>query len=204
MRDNGYSRVGGDVGEQERTTGDGAAQSRGRLRIHGDDLQFVEVELDPGETVIGEAGAMMFLESGITFETKMGDGAEPEQGLFGKLKDAGKRALAGESLFITHFTNTGRGKQLVAFSAEFPARSCRSTSTIWAARSSPRSSSSVGSSHVIWDLVVLRSGRVAKRLALPGTTTLASLAGLTVLAKPDTDRYISATMSPYAATPTNR
>ena len=91
-------------------------------RIHGDDLQFVEVELDPGETVIGEAGAMMFLESGITFETKMGDGAEPEKGLFGKLKDAGKRALAGESLFITHFTNTGRGKQLVAFSAEFPGK----------------------------------------------------------------------------------
>ena len=85
-------------------------------------LQFVEVELDPGETVIGEAGAMMFLESGITFETKMGDGAEPEKGLFGKLKDAGKRALAGESLFITHFTNTGRGKQLVAFSAEFPGK----------------------------------------------------------------------------------
>ena len=61
-------------------------------RIHGDDLQFVEVELDPGETVIGEAGAMMFLESGVTFETKMGDGAEPDKGLFGRLKDAGQLA----------------------------------------------------------------------------------------------------------------
>ena len=91
-------------------------------QIHGDDLQFVEVELDPGETVIGEAGAMMFLDSGVTFEVKMGDGAEPDKGLFGRLKDAGKRALAQESIFITHFTNTGRGKQVVAFSTEFPGR----------------------------------------------------------------------------------
>lgn len=91
-------------------------------QIHGDDLQFVEVELDPGETVIGEAGAMMFLDSGIEFETKMGDGAEPEQGLWGKLRDAGKRALANESIFLTHFTNRGHGKQVVAFSAEFPGK----------------------------------------------------------------------------------
>ena len=109
-------------GEHERTTAMAQRSHEVDYRIHGDDLQFVEVELDPGETVIGEAGAMMFLESGITFETKMGDGAEPEKGMFGKLMDAGKRALAGESLFITHFTNTGRGKQLVAFSAEFPGK----------------------------------------------------------------------------------
>ena len=89
-------------------------------RIHGDDLQFVEVELDPGETVIGEAGAMMFMDSSIGFDTKMGDGANPEQGLWGRLKDAGKRAMAQESVFLTHFTNNGRGKQVVAFSAEFP------------------------------------------------------------------------------------
>ena len=89
-------------------------------RIHGDDLQFVEVELDPGETVIGEAGAMMFLESDIGFESKMGDGAEPDQGLWGRVKDAGKRAMAQESIFLTHFTNEGRAKQVVAFSAEFP------------------------------------------------------------------------------------
>ena len=80
----------------------------------------MEVELDPGETVIGEAGAMMFMESGVGFETKMGDGTNPDQGLFGRLKDAGKRAMAQESIFLTHFTNEGRGKQIVAFSAEFP------------------------------------------------------------------------------------
>ncbi len=91
-------------------------------QIHGDDLQFVEVELDPGETVIGEAGAMMFLDSEISFETKMGDGANPDQGLWGKLRDAGKRALANESIFITHFTNGGRRKRVVAFSAEFPGK----------------------------------------------------------------------------------
>ncbi len=90
--------------------------------IHGDDLQFVEVELDPGETVVGEAGAMMYLEDGLTFETKMGDGSEPDQGMWGKLKDAGKRALARESIFLTHFTNQGPHKALAAFSAEFPGK----------------------------------------------------------------------------------
>ncbi|MXY76360.1 MAG: AIM24 family protein [Acidimicrobiia bacterium] len=63
-------------------------------RILGDDLQFVEVELDPQETVVAEAGAMMYIEDGITFEVKMGDGSEPNQGAWGKLKSAGKRALA--------------------------------------------------------------------------------------------------------------
>lgn len=91
-------------------------------RIHGDDLQFVEVELDPGETVIGEAGAMMFLEQDVSFETKLGDGSDPDRGLFGRFKDAAKRAMSQESIFITHFTNKGRGKQTVAFSAEFPGK----------------------------------------------------------------------------------
>lgn len=91
-------------------------------KIHGDDLQFVEIELDPGETVIAEAGAMMYLTEGITFETKMGDGSEPEKGFFGKLKDAGKRALTGESIFITHFTNNGGGKQHAAFAAPYPGK----------------------------------------------------------------------------------
>ncbi len=90
--------------------------------IHGDDLQFVEIELDPGETVIGEAGAMMYMKDGIEFETKMGDGAEPDQGLWGKLKDAGKRAITQESVFLTHFTHRGGGKSHVAFSAEFPGK----------------------------------------------------------------------------------
>ena len=91
-------------------------------RISGDDLQFVEVQLDPGETVIGEAGAMMFLEDDLLFETKMGDGAEPEQSTWGKLKSAGKRVLAQESLFLTHFTNHGGGKRIAAFAAEFPGK----------------------------------------------------------------------------------
>ncbi len=90
--------------------------------IFGDDLQFVSVELDPGETVIGEAGTMMFIEDGITFESKMGDGSEPEQGFFGKLKSAGKRALTGESVFLTHFTNSGSGKRHAAFAAPYPGK----------------------------------------------------------------------------------
>jgi uncharacterized protein (TIGR00266 family) len=90
--------------------------------IFGDDLQFVEVELDPGESVIAEAGAMMYLEEGITFDTKMGDGSEPDQGFMGKLKSAGKRAITGESVFMTHFTNAGMGKQRVAFAAPYPGK----------------------------------------------------------------------------------
>jgi uncharacterized protein (TIGR00266 family) len=90
--------------------------------IIGDDLQLVEVELDPGETVIAEAGSMTYMEDGIAFESKMGDGSEPEQGFFGKLFGAGKRMIAGESLFMTHFTNRGQGKRRVAFSAPYPGK----------------------------------------------------------------------------------
>ena len=91
-------------------------------QIFGDDLQFVEIELDPSETVVAEAGAMMFMEDGITFETKMGDGSQPNQGFFGKLGSMAKRAVTGESLFMTHFTNTGQGKKRVAFSAAYPGK----------------------------------------------------------------------------------
>lgn len=91
-------------------------------QIYGDDLQFVEVELDPGETVIAEAGAMVYMEDGITFETKMGDGSNPDQGLFGKLGSAAKRAVTGESLFMTHFTHHGQGKSRVAFGAAYPGK----------------------------------------------------------------------------------
>ncbi|THB75893.1 MAG: TIGR00266 family protein [Desulfobacteraceae bacterium] len=90
--------------------------------IFGDDMQTVEVELDPNETVIAEAGAMNWMEDGITFEAKMGDGSQPDKGLFGKLLDAGKRAVTGESLFITHFTNQGMGKKRVAFAAPYPGK----------------------------------------------------------------------------------
>jgi len=92
-------------------------------QIIGDDMQLVEVELDPGETVIAEAGAMNYLEDGITFEAKMGDGAQPESGLFGKLMNAGKRVLTGESIFMTHFTNSGgQGKRKAAFAAPYPGK----------------------------------------------------------------------------------
>ncbi|MCH8041804.1 MAG: TIGR00266 family protein [Nitrospinae bacterium] len=88
--------------------------------IIGHDVQLVEVELDPGETVIAEAGAMNYMEDGITFESKMGDGSDPEEGFMGKLFSAGKRMITGESMFITHFTNQAREKKRVAFSAPFP------------------------------------------------------------------------------------
>lgn len=91
-------------------------------KVYGDDLQFVEVELDPQETVIAEAGTMMYMEDGIQFETKMGDGSQPESGLFGKLMNAGKRAVTGESLFMTHFTHQGSGKARVAFGAPYPGK----------------------------------------------------------------------------------
>jgi len=89
-------------------------------QIKGESIQIVEVELDPSETVIAEAGAMLFMEDGITFESKMGDGSNPSQGLFDKLLSAGSRMLTGESLFITHFTNRGSRKAKVGFSAPYP------------------------------------------------------------------------------------
>jgi uncharacterized protein (TIGR00266 family) len=90
--------------------------------IFGDDMQTVEVELDPGEVVIAEAGAMNWMEDGIGFEAKMGDGSQPDKGFMGKLFDAGKRAITGESLFMTHFTNKGQGKKRVAFAAPYPGK----------------------------------------------------------------------------------
>lgn len=90
--------------------------------LFGDDMQLAEVELDPGETVIAEAGAMNYMDPGISFEAKMGDGTEPDGGLMGKLMSAGKRAISGESIFMTHFTNTGSGKKRVAFAAPYPGK----------------------------------------------------------------------------------
>lgn len=89
-------------------------------KIIGDGIQLVEIELDPQETIIAEAGAMMYMEEGIDFETKMGDGSQPNQGFMGKLMQAGFRLLTGESLFMTHFTNKGFGKRHVSFSAPYP------------------------------------------------------------------------------------
>ncbi len=89
-------------------------------RIFGNDIQFVEVELDPNETVIAEAGTMVYMEQGINFDVKMGDGASPDTGVMGKLFQAGSRLLTGESLFLTHFTNRGNSKSKLAFAAPYP------------------------------------------------------------------------------------
>lgn len=91
-------------------------------KIFGDDLQFVEIELDPGETIVAEAGTMMYMDEGIGFETKMGDGSQPDQGFMGKLLSAGKRAITGESIFMTHFSHKGQGKKQVAFAAPYPGK----------------------------------------------------------------------------------
>ena len=90
--------------------------------IIGDDMQIVEIELDQGETVIAEAGAMNYMNDGISFEAKMGDGSKPDAGLFGKLLDAGKRVITGESIFMTHFTNQSGGKKRVSFAAPYPGK----------------------------------------------------------------------------------
>ena len=90
--------------------------------IIGGDLQLVEVELDPGETVIAEAGAMCYMEDNITYEAKFGDGSSVDKGFFGKALDAGKRALAGQSVFLTHFLNSGRDKRKVSFAASYPGK----------------------------------------------------------------------------------
>lgn len=90
--------------------------------IFGDDMQVVEVELDPSETVVAEAGAMNWMDDGIAFEAKMGDGSQPDKGLFGSLLDVGKRVLTGESIFMTHFSNVGVGKKRVAFAAPYPGK----------------------------------------------------------------------------------
>ncbi len=91
-------------------------------RILGDDIQLVEIELDPQETVIAEAGSMMYMDDQVRFQTKMGDGSDPNQSLMGKLMSAGTRVLTGESLFVTHFTNHGSRKQKVAFAAPYPGK----------------------------------------------------------------------------------
>ena len=88
--------------------------------ILGHDIQMVEITLDPDEAVIAEAGAMTYMEDGISFETRMGDGSDPDQGMFDKLFSAGKRLVTGESLFMTHFTNEDGARRSVAFSAPVP------------------------------------------------------------------------------------
>lgn len=90
--------------------------------IKGNEMQFVEVELDPGEAAIGEAGSMMFMDAGIDMDTVFGDGSAQQGGIFGKLLGAGKRLITGESLFTTVYTNQASGKKRVAFAAPYPGK----------------------------------------------------------------------------------
>jgi uncharacterized protein (TIGR00266 family) len=90
--------------------------------IHGKDMQFVEVELDPQEAALAEAGGMMYMEDGIQMETIFGDGSQQNTGFLGSLMGAGKRLLTGESLFMTVFLNQGQGKKKVAFGAPYPGK----------------------------------------------------------------------------------
>jgi uncharacterized protein (TIGR00266 family) len=91
-------------------------------QIHGDDLQFVEIGLDAGDTVIAEAGAMMFMEEGISMQTRMGDGSNPGAGVLDALFGMGKRFLTGESLFMTHYTADAGRHAKVSFGAPYPGR----------------------------------------------------------------------------------
>lgn len=90
--------------------------------IHGSEMQYVEVTLDPGETVTAEAGVMMYMDPGIEMQTVFGDPSKQNQGFLGKLASAGKRALTGESLFVTTFTANGHGRQKVAFASPYPGK----------------------------------------------------------------------------------
>ncbi|MCF8210958.1 MAG: TIGR00266 family protein [Rhodoferax sp.] len=89
--------------------------------IFGSEMQYVEVELDPGEAAVGEAGAMMYMQEGIAMDTVFGDGAQ-QGGFFSKLMGAGKRLISGEGLFTTVFQNSGTSKQRVAFAAPYPGK----------------------------------------------------------------------------------
>src|SRR5687767_12512791 len=91
-------------------------------KIIGEEMQYVEVELDPGETAIAESGSFMMMDDGIQMQTIFGDGSKPQQGFLGKLMSAGKRILTGESLFMTTFTNMGQGKKRVSFASPYPGK----------------------------------------------------------------------------------
>lgn len=91
-------------------------------RIVGEEMQYVEIELDPQETAVAESGAFMLMDDGIQMETIFGDGSKQQQGFLGKLMSAGKRILTGESLFMTAFTNMGSGKRRVSFASPYPGK----------------------------------------------------------------------------------
>src|SRR5262245_37811442 len=91
-------------------------------KIYGEEMQYVEVELDPGETAVAESGAFMMMDDGVQMETIFGDGTKAQTGFFGKLMLAGKRVLTGESLFMTAFSNVGQGKKRVSFASPYPGK----------------------------------------------------------------------------------
>src|SRR5690242_14829006 len=99
-----------------------AAMHEVDYKIFGDDMQYVEVELDPGEAAVAEAGGMFYMEDGIAMETIFGDGSQQQTSFVDALLGAGKRLLIGESLFMTVFMNGARDKKRVAFAAPYPGR----------------------------------------------------------------------------------
>lgn len=92
------------------------------FEVKGSEMQFVEVELDPGEAAVGEAGSLMFMDAGIGMDTVFGDGSAQQGGFLGKLLGAGKRLVTGESLFTTVYTNQASRKLKVAFAAPYPGK----------------------------------------------------------------------------------
>ncbi|MEZ4787085.1 MAG: TIGR00266 family protein [Flavobacterium haoranii] len=90
--------------------------------IYGEEMQYVEIELDPQEVVVAEAGSFMMMENGIKMETIFGDGSQQDGGIFGKLLSAGKRVLTGESLFMTAYQNIDMGKRKVSFASPYPGK----------------------------------------------------------------------------------
>ena len=103
-------------------TGTGSSADEVDYEIHGSEMQFVEVELDPGESVVAEAGGMMYMGEGIEMQTIFGDGSAQQDSFIDKLVGAGKRLLTGESLFMTVFTHGGTGKTRVAFASPYPGK----------------------------------------------------------------------------------
>lgn len=91
-------------------------------QIFGEEMQYVEIELDPNEAVVAEAGSFMMMDSGIEMDTIFGDGSNQEKGILGKIFSAGKRVLTGESLFMTAFLNAGQGKKQISFASPYPGK----------------------------------------------------------------------------------
>lgn len=91
-------------------------------QIFGEEMQYVEIELDPQEAVVAEAGSFMMMDSGIEMDTIFGDGSNQEKGILGKIFSAGKRVLTGESLFMTAFLNVGQGKKQISFASPYPGK----------------------------------------------------------------------------------